>query len=216
MADTSWGVKVSAETKEHTLQLIAESGLSAREFFRQLLLVWEANKPETIIESDEFFEIAQLTSRINGLSAEILAREATATKELKDELQTKQQEVVRLQMENERLVKENQEQADNFKNQISELNNMLIRFQKYEVDYHEITLTVAELRNDLNTSAEECKNLKNKLTSMIEQHKSDIEKLEQLKKQELELLAEKKGREIEKKIHKVTLEYQAKLEAIKR
>jgi len=75
--DSSWGVRVSQETKEYVQQLIAGSGLSSREFFEQLLSVWVTNKAElsSSFESEEIRELEHLYSRITILFSGVLSRE---------------------------------------------------------------------------------------------------------------------------------------------
>lgn len=216
MADVNWSVKVSEDTKGHALELINESGLSAKDFFRQLLLIWDLNKPNEPIgfESEELYNLSLLTSRITKMFLEILTRENNSIEGLTSKLTSQNEDINRLESALDLATKEKREIEESFAEKLKELSQIIIRYQRYEIVNRELVKTNSELTDKLGHSSEEIERLKNKISTMRENHKTEITKLEQLKEKELQLLAANKDSEAQKNILKANLDYQAKLEKL--
>jgi vacuolar-type H+-ATPase subunit C/Vma6 len=76
MADTTWGVKVSEDLKEKIAKALQDSDMSGKEFIEALLQTYEIQKikeSQPVIKAD-FDELQTLTSRINGIYANIAER----------------------------------------------------------------------------------------------------------------------------------------------
>lgn len=216
MTDSSWGVRVSQETKEYVQQLIAGSGLSAREFFEQLLSVWVANESgiPSSLKNKETRELEHLLSRIASLFSEVLFRERSKVEKFSEELGIQQEEINKLRVGNEKLILEKEEIVTKLKDQIATLNEMLVRYQGYEIINRDLETSVAELTNIVKDSTAECDRLKAQIASMRDRHKNGEAQLKKQAEQELELLAEKKDLQNEREMLRIRLDYEAKLEAM--
>lgn len=219
MADLSWGVRVSRETKELAQQLIADSGLSAREFFEQLLSVW-IDKNESLsssYQSEELNELDKLLAQITSIFTGFLLRESSQTEKYKMELDILQKEVKDADARNEIIMAQKEEVGEvvlKLEDRIAVLNEMLVRYQGYEVTNHKLEKSVTELNNALKNSIDECERLKAKMAGMRDSHKNEIEQLKKQSERALELLTEKKDLQKEKETLRIRLDYQKKLEEV--
>lgn len=216
MNDSSWGVRISQETKEYVQQLIAGSGLSSREFFEQLLSVWVTNKAELSpsFESEEIRELEHLFSRITILFSGVLSRERSEVDKLNNELDIQRREIDKVRAENKKLIIENEEIVTKLKDQVAALNEMLVRYQGFEVTNRELEKNATELTNTLKNTTAECDRLKAQIASMRDRNKHEVAQLTKQAERELELLTEKKDLQKEKEILRIRLDYQAKLETV--
>jgi len=216
MSDASWGVRISRETKEYVQQLIAESGLSSREFFEQLLAVWVANRADTSfsIQSEELNQFEQLIGQITGMFKHVLSRERSEIERLNNELNALQEALNKSRSEIETLTLEKENAVSKLKSQIEVLNEMLVRYQGYESANRELEKAVMDLTAKLEKTSSECDRLKAQMASMRDRHQREIEQLKKEASRELAISEERHNRLKEKEILKIRLDYEAKLEAI--
>ena len=76
MADATYSVKVSSEDQERLKALVNESGLNQKDFFVQLLSIYELQKARenTPIMASDIDELETLTRRINSIFINVAER----------------------------------------------------------------------------------------------------------------------------------------------
>jgi len=176
MADTTWGVKVSEDLKEKIAKALQDSDMSGKEFLESLLQTYEIQKikeSQPHIKAD-FDELQMLTSRMNGIYANMAERieSLSKAKDLEFQLQTDtKNNVLKIYNTKNKELEEQINQLVEEKDRLTKLNEESLK------RITEIEETTATNR----TLVAEYKEKNDLLTGMLAEYKPYKEKIENLK-----------------------------------
>ena len=176
MADTTWGVKVSEDLKEKIAKALQDSDMSGKEFIEALLQTYEIQKikeSQPHIKAD-FDELQMLTSRMNGIYANMAERieSLSKAKDLEFQLQTDtKNNVLKIYNTKNKELEEQINQLVEEKDRLTKLNEESLK------RITEIEETTATNR----TLVAEYKEKNDLLTGMLAEYKPYKEKIENLK-----------------------------------
>jgi len=92
MADTTYSVKISEEDQERLKNLVGESGMSSKEFFTNLLSIYELQRAKELapIITADVEELETLTRRINGIFVNVAERVNTLQRDTAEQMRQAQ------------------------------------------------------------------------------------------------------------------------------
>lgn len=203
MADITYSFKTDEETKERIKQLIEESGISGKDFFGNLLSVYELEKVKSGIPllSADIGELESLTKRINAIFINIGERVNTLQTECAEQVrQSKEnsnstiellQQRIR-SLENDRLHDEEriqlfvadkeqaEGQASGLQSRISELDETIKDKNSLIGEYKEKLDSLTSIVSEYKAASEENQKLKSEVAELMAQNKDFLNQIELL------------------------------------
>ncbi len=210
MSDQTFGVKVSPETKEKVAKMIEATGISNKEFFEQMVYVFELQlqKEKTLDFQKDISELETHTNRINQLMINLIQRATTEKTDL-------QQKIEQIQEERDGTVKDLEAESQHFKELKEEAETNLEALEKRNqelsqenmnqqalIEEYKGKIDQAEnLDSDLQKVQAQAQDLKNELENQREAHRDlEMAKERELNQKEIEkekavIAAERKSME---------------------
>jgi len=188
MADITYSVKVSEEVQERLKTLVNDSGLNNKDFFINLLSIYETQKAKEItpVLAADIEEMESLTRRINGIFVNVSERLNTIQQQNADQLrQTQDNSNGTIELLQQRIKSLEQDRAEDE----SRLQTFIDEKEQAETRAAELQASIKMLEEsatDKQALIEEYQNKNDTLTSIVNEYKAASEENRTLQSESIE------------------------------